>query len=48
MPRYDYVCKKCNKQYEVSHPMEYAQDVKCPRCEKPMKKRVTRAAVYVR
>ena len=36
MPRYDFLCEKCNKQYEVQAPVN--AEVKCPNCKEPMPK----------
>ena len=44
-PIYDYVCEDCLKQYEVKVPLEkYDTKVKCPRCGKNMKKKITCAS----
>jgi putative FmdB family regulatory protein len=36
MPRYDFRCDKCQKQYEVQAPADV--EVKCPKCQEPMPK----------
>lgn len=37
--RYDFQCRKCAKQYEVSYPLsEDGKQVPCPKCGKSMKK----------
>ncbi len=39
MPLYEYMCKKCRKIHEVLVPLsEEKEDVKCPECDKAMKK----------
>ena len=35
---YDYACKKCKKQFEVSHGMNEKPQVNCPECESECQK----------
>lgn len=41
MPLHDYFCTDCEKVYEVLVPLKDTdKKVPCPKCEKPLKKRI--------
>ena len=35
MPLYEYVCPRCNAEFEKLQPMAQAGDADCPNCEAP-------------
>ena len=48
MPFYEFLCKKCNKQYEELcnyDPEEKYQDVECPHCKSKKKEKLISAAI---
>ena len=39
MPLFDFICKKCEKIFEVIVPLSYSKKkIKCPYCKKQLKK----------
>jgi putative FmdB family regulatory protein len=47
MPLYAYTCRECSKYYEVIVPLKKEKEkIKCPHCDKTLKKEIT--PVYFR
>jgi putative FmdB family regulatory protein len=48
MPNYDFQCKRCDHEFEMSTPMNARQPSKCPQCGRGAAYRVFRKAVATR
>ena len=38
MPLYEYMCEKCEEQFEVLKGIDDREEVRCPKCDEPAKK----------
>jgi|APGre2960657444_1045066.scaffolds.fasta_scaffold490376_1 putative FmdB family regulatory protein len=48
MPFYEFICKKCNSEYEdlcKYDPTEKYKDVECPKCKSKKKEKIVSAAI---
>lgn len=48
MPLYEFICEKCKHEFEDLISMKDAESIKCPKCNKNVKRKISKSAFHLK